>query len=60
MEGENVFKKIGLPYKEVPAELKQKVMADIETAKLLLEMTSLFSSGYNLAITELFKKNNEQ
>ncbi|MFK7834165.1 MAG: hypothetical protein AB8B52_12905 [Winogradskyella sp.] len=43
---ENPFKQIDLPLKEVPMELKGKVMHDIAMAKLLMELAELFS--YNL------------
>ena len=40
---ENPFSQIDKPLKEVPPELKQKVMKDIATAKLLMEIAALFS-----------------
>ena len=40
---ENPFKQIDKPLKEVPDELKAKVMNDIAIAKLLMELASLFS-----------------
>lgn len=40
------FKKIGLPYKEPPKELKNKIMADLSSIKLLIDMTDLFSTKY--------------
>ncbi|MBC2845369.1 hypothetical protein [Winogradskyella flava] len=43
---ENPFNKINQPLKEVPAELKSKVMHDIAMAKLLMDLAELFS--YNL------------
>ncbi len=43
---ENPFNQINQPLKEVPAELKGKVMHDIAMAKLLMELAELFS--YNL------------
>ena len=43
---ENPFKQIDQPLKEVPAELKGKVMHDIAMAKLFMELAELFS--YNL------------
>ncbi len=44
---ENPFKQIDQPLKEVPAELKSKVMHDIAMAKLFMELAELFS--YNLS-----------
>ena len=43
---ENPFKQINQPLKEVPQELKGKVMHDIAMAKLLMDIAELFS--YNL------------
>ena len=43
---ENPFKHINQPLKEVPPELKGKVMHDIAMAKLLMDLAELFS--YNL------------
>ncbi|WP_353777510.1 hypothetical protein [Winogradskyella sp. 3972H.M.0a.05] len=40
---ENPFKHIDKPLKPVPEELKAKVMSDIATAKLLMELAALFS-----------------
>lgn len=44
---ENPFKQINTPLKEVPQELKAKVMSDIAMAKLVMEIAELFS--YNLS-----------
>ncbi len=43
---ENPFKQINQPLKEVPQELKAKVMSDIAMAKLIMELAALFS--YNI------------
>tara|TARA_R110002050_G_scaffold251241_2_gene389408 strand:- start:28541 stop:28735 length:195 start_codon:yes stop_codon:yes gene_type:complete len=43
---ENPFKYVDQPLKEVPQELKSKVMSDIAMAKLLMELAALFS--YNI------------
>ncbi|NRA93198.1 MAG: hypothetical protein HRU26_11035 [Psychroserpens sp.] len=43
---ENPFRDIDKPLQSVPPELKSKVMNDIDTAKLLMELSELFS--YNL------------
>ncbi|MBO6880199.1 MULTISPECIES: hypothetical protein [Winogradskyella] len=43
---ENPFKQINKPLKEVPPELKAKVMHDIAMAKLFMELAELFS--YNI------------
>lgn len=44
---ENPFSKINMPLKEVPPELKAKVMSDIAMARLIMEIAELFS--YNLS-----------
>ena len=55
MEKENPFKKLGQPPKEVPKELKQKVMGDVAAAKLLMDMASLFTRNYGESLGSLFK-----
>lgn len=53
---ENPFKHINQPLKEVPKELKSKVMHDIAMAKLFMELAELFS--YNIGhIIESVSKN---
>ncbi|WP_339918773.1 hypothetical protein [uncultured Flavobacterium sp.] len=59
MENENPFKKIGLPPQEVPKELKQKVMDDVNAVKFIMEVTSLFSSNYASTIESMFKTKNK-
>jgi len=44
---ENPFKQLDQPLKEVPSELKAKVMHDVAMAKLFMELAELFS--YNIA-----------
>ncbi|MFV9551265.1 hypothetical protein [Algibacter sp. PT7-4] len=43
---DNPFKHINQPLREVPEELKSKVMSDIAMAKLIMELAALFS--YNI------------
>jgi hypothetical protein len=43
---DNPFKEIGLPHREPPKELKKKIMADLSSIKLLIDMTDLFSMKY--------------
>jgi hypothetical protein len=43
---DNPFKHINQPLKEVPPELKKKVMNDIAMAKLIMDLATLFS--YNM------------
>ena len=58
MENENPFKKIGLPPKEVPTDLKKKIMDDVNSAKLIMEVTSLFSANFASTLESLFKTTN--
>lgn len=57
MEKENPFKKLGYPPKEVPNDLKQKVMSEVASAKLIMDLASLFTSNYSATIESLFKTN---
>ena len=59
MENQNPFKKIGLPPIEVPNDLKKKIMDDVNSAKLIMEVTSLFSSNFASTLESLFKTNNK-
>ena len=43
---DNPFEYINQPLKEVPKELKSKVMSDIAMAKLIMDLATLFS--YNI------------
>ena len=54
MERENPFKQIGQPKKEVPLELRQRVIKEVATAKLLMDMAALFTSNYKSALGSLF------
>ncbi|HAF77094.1 MAG TPA: hypothetical protein DCG42_07200 [Maribacter sp.] len=56
MAKENIFKRIGLPLKEVPPDLKERVLADIEDANALIELSSLFSLEYPKTGDEIFRK----
>ena len=53
---ENPFKYIDKPLKDVPEELKDKVMKDIATAKLLMELASLFSLNVGSIIERTIKE----
>jgi len=53
---ENTFKLLNQPLKEVPQELKSKVMSDIAMAKLLLDMASLFSVDMAKIVEKTIKK----
>ena len=53
---ENPFKNIDKPLKEVPKELKSKVMKDIAIAKLIMELAELFSYNMSHVIDQTIKK----
>ncbi len=52
---ENPFEYINKPLKEVPEELKGKVMNDIAMAKLLMELAALFSYNIGHVIESVMK-----
>ncbi len=56
---ENPFKHINQPLKEVPEELKAKVMSDIAMAKLLMDLAKLFSVDSVKIIEQTIKKRKE-
>ncbi|NJM80940.1 MAG: hypothetical protein HC854_17380 [Flavobacterium sp.] len=58
-ENKNPFKCIGEPPQEVPKDLKDKVMSDVNSVKLLMDLTSLFSSNYASSIESFFKTKNK-
>ncbi|MBJ6367219.1 hypothetical protein [Snuella sedimenti] len=53
---DNPFKYIDKPLKDVPEELKSKVMTDVAIAKLLMELTKLFSIDMAKVIERTIKK----
>jgi hypothetical protein len=53
---ENPFKQLNQPLKEVPEELKSKVMSDIATAKLLMDLANLFSVDMAKIVAKTIKK----
>lgn len=53
---DNPFEYINKPLKEVPEELKSKVMKDIAIAKLLMELASLFSLNVGSVIERTIKE----
>jgi len=56
---ENPFKHINQPLKEVPEELKSKVMSDIAMAKLLMDLAKLFSIDPARIIEQIIKERKE-
>jgi len=53
---DNPFKQLNQPLKEVPQELKAKVMSDIATAKLLMDLATLFSVDVAKILRQTIKK----
>lgn len=53
---ENPFKQINQPLKEVPPELKSKVMTDIAIAKLIMDLAALFSYNMGHVIETVISK----
>lgn len=56
---DNPFKQLNQPLKEVPQELKSKVMSDIATAKLLMDLATLFSIDMAKIVEHTIKKRNK-
>ncbi|MGV6831038.1 MAG: hypothetical protein ACWA5P_05710 [bacterium] len=56
---ENPFSQIDKPLQDVPPELKQKVMKDIATAKLLMELAALFSFNLGSVIERTITERNK-
>ena len=56
---DNPFKQINQPLKEVPPELKSKVMHDIAMAKLLMDLAELFSYNLGYIIDSVSKSREE-
>ncbi len=51
----NPFEKLQGNLKDVPPELRQKVMNDVAMAKLIMEMATLFTKDYASLISGLLK-----
>lgn len=58
-EKQNPFKKLEASIKEVPPDMKKKVMNDVATAKLIMELASLFSLNVKSVIQGMFKTNSD-
>lgn len=60
----NPFEQLNTNLREVPPELRKKVMNDVAIAKLILDMAVLVTSNYSSIISGLFetvknKRNNQ-
>ncbi|NNE78559.1 MAG: hypothetical protein HKN31_15965 [Pricia sp.] len=51
----NPFKELDERIQEVPPGMKKKVMQDVAIAKLVMELSSLFTFNYKSIIEGLFK-----
>lgn len=51
----NPFKDLDKKIRDVPPSLKKKVMNDVATAKLFMELGTLFTFNYQSVIAGLFK-----
>lgn len=51
----NPFKILEQDTKNVPPELRKKVMEDIATAKLIMELTNLFTGNFAAIIEGMLK-----
>lgn len=58
-EQDNPFIKIQGELKEVPPELRQKVMSDVARAKLLMDLATLFTGNYSSLLEGLLKTNSK-
>ena len=56
-EFDNPFKQLNRNLKEVPPEMKQRVMNDIAIAKLILDMAILVTSNYSSIFAGMFRTN---
>lgn len=56
-EFDNPFKQLNRNLKEVPPEMRQRVMNDIAIAKLILDMAVLVTSNYSSIFAGMFKTN---
>ncbi len=54
-QNKNPFKGIQGDLKDVPPELRRKVMNDIAMAKLLMDMATLFTGNYSSLIEGMLK-----
>ncbi|WP_406683421.1 hypothetical protein N1F78_12130 [Seonamhaeicola sp. MEBiC1930] len=57
---DNPFEYVNKPLKEVPQELKAKVMNDIAMAKLLMELAALFSYNIGDIIESVMKQRDQK
>ena len=56
-EFDNPFTQMNTNLREVPPEMRKRVMNDIAIAKLILDMAVLVTSNYSALVGGLFKTN---
>ena len=54
-KSKNPFKDLGRLIKDAPPNLKSKVMNDVATAKLVMDLASLFTLNVKEALSGMFK-----
>ena len=57
---QNPFKELERLIREVPPHLKKKVMNDVATAKLIMDLSSLFTINVQSVISGMFKTNSKK
>ena len=55
----NPFKNLQGDLKDVPPELRKKVMDDVAAAKLVMELTNLFTGNFASIIEGMLKMNSK-
>lgn len=56
----NPFKELERSLRNVPPEMRRKVMDDVAIAKLLMDITFLITKNYPSTMTGLLKTNNKK
>ena len=51
----NPFKDLERSLRDVPPHMKKKVMSDVATAKLIMDMASLFTLNYGAVLEGMFR-----
>ncbi|MEN1784970.1 MAG: hypothetical protein AAGF77_07490 [Bacteroidota bacterium] len=57
-EFNNPFEQLNTNFREVPQEMRQRVMNDVALAKLIMDMTQLVTSNYASLLSKLFRTTN--
>ncbi|MDT0608598.1 hypothetical protein [Croceitalea rosinachiae] len=59
-EFDNPFKQLNRNLREVPPEMRQKVMNDIAIAKLILDMAVLVTANYSSIFAGMLRTNKQK